>query len=169
MAARQPDIDGALRAYLAGQRTHNAAAPGSQSPVPAFGPTWRETATLATVRDRLGLRHAIRPEALGHLDRVLARAKQVVAGWGGRLVFVSLPAETRYAGLLGHADAEGYASRVRSIVQAHGIPLIDVGARIDRESDPRRLYRGHFNAEGYALAARTILDDIGRLGLLTAR
>lgn len=165
-AATQPAIDAAMRRHYEAQLARRAAMTRQTAQASPAGARWREIAGLTALRTRLGLRHAVRADALAHFDIVLARAKATAAGWGGRVAVVYLPAETRYAGLLGKADAAGYAARVRAVIARNGLALIDLGAHFDREKDPRGLYRGHFTVEGYAKVAAIILDELTRARLL---
>jgi hypothetical protein len=153
-----------MRAHYESQQARRAAA--ARAPTPAPATSWREIASLSALRTRLGLRHAVRPDALAHLDAALARARSVAAAWGGTVAVVYLPAETRYATVLGRADADGYAAKVRAVIARNGLKLIDVAAHFDREKEPRKLYRGHFTVEGYARTAAIILDELARAKLL---
>ena len=165
LSAEQPAIDATLREYYEARLANDTFRPAKR--VRRFsGLKWRNIATLSTLRVRLGLRHAISPDTLDDLDKVLARAKTEVATWGGKLVFVDLPAKSRYVSVLGQADAAAYAEQVRDVVLRNGLPIIDVASRLDREQNPRALYEGHFSVEGYALVAGFILDELARQNLL---
>lgn len=165
LAGMQPALDGAMRAHYEAQLKAKAARAG-ESAASAGGARWREIVALTSLRTRLGLRHSVRPEALAHFDKILARAKAIAAQWNGTIVVVQIPAETRYTGALALADANGYARRVRAVVEKHGIAFLDVATHLEREPNPRRLYQGHFTVEGYARTARIILDDLTARALL---
>lgn len=161
----QPAVDRAMREHLDAQLGRQAELTRRALPQPA-GANWRGIVTLNALRTRLGLRHAVRADALAQFDIVLARAKAVAASWGGRIALVYLPAETRYASAFGKADARGYAAKVRAVIARNGLPLIDVAAHFDALKEPRGLYRGHFTVEGYAKTGTLILDELVRAKLL---
>ena len=154
LVLRQQEIDDHLRGFLQ-QRPPSALAPTAARGIDVF-----ETVTLSTLRTRLGLRHAYGPTALDAFDKTLMRAVVTVKGWGGRLVFVYLPAETRFASSIARADARGYAAKVQEVAAKYGVPIIDVAASLESESNPRSLFRGHFTVEGYAKTAEIILKDL---------
>lgn len=90
---------------------------------------------------------------------VLLRAKSSAEAWGGTLYFVYLPARDRYAE--GH---DYHRQSVLAVVKDTGIPIIDVHARFQRESNPLSLFPfgrfGHYNEEGNRLVAEEVLRSI---------
>jgi hypothetical protein len=96
--------------------------------------------------------------------RVLAEARRTVEGWGGRLVFVYLPAWSEPPRQLGEAEylrmRAGVARRTREMVAEMGLPLVDVEQAFAAQADPVSLYACpgcHYGPRGYALAAETVL------------
>jgi PAS domain S-box-containing protein len=87
---------------------------------------------------------------------VLLRAKSSVEAWGGTLYFVYLPARDRYA-----EGQDYHRQSVLAVVKDTGIPVIDVHARFQRESDPLTLFPfgrfGHYNEDGNRLVAEEVL------------
>jgi hypothetical protein len=84
--------------------------------------------------------------------RVLFRAKESVDRWGGKLYFVYLPARDRYV------NGQNYhREKILSIVENVDLPVIDVHARFQHESDPSKLFPfgrfGHYNEKGARLTA----------------
>ena len=165
LSAEQPAIDRMLREYYEARLAKNATQTAPQVRR-SRGLSWRSIVTLSTLRTRLGLRHAVQKLPLAKLEQVLARAKAETAAWQGKLVFVYLPAKSRYVSVLGVADAAAYAEKVRDVVARNGIPIIDVASQLDRKKNPRALYEVHFSEEGYAVTAGIILDGLARLDLL---
>ena len=87
---------------------------------------------------------------------ILLQAKSTVEEWDGTLYFVYLPARDRYV------KAEDYHRQaVLNIVKDSGIPIIDIHARFQRESDPMRLFPfgrfGHYNEQGHRVVAEEVL------------
>jgi hypothetical protein len=112
---------------------------------------------LRALRRALGLTHKYPNGAIEYFDRVLTRAQAVVAAWGGRMVFVYLPDEQRFATALGWQDAEAYAVPVRRVVAKLQIPLIDISDTFVQQPNPRSLFRGHYTEEGYRLVGDAVV------------
>jgi hypothetical protein len=96
--------------------------------------------------------------------RVLGEARRTVEGWGGRLVFVYLPAWSEPPRQLGESEYARVRARVarrtREMVAGLGLPLVDVERAFEARPDRDSLYacRGcHYGPRGYALAADTVL------------
>lgn len=99
------------------------------------------------------------PPAFGE---ILARARDRVASWGGRLLFVYLPDYHRFTGVKSFSARR----RVLEIVDELCIPWLDLAPAITAHDDPLALYpfriHGHFAADGYRLVAEEIAGWIGR-------
>jgi hypothetical protein len=123
---------------------------------------------LSRLRETLGLVYGRAAQDVagshsqGRLDlfhRALLQAKHLVEGWGGKLYFVYLPARDRYA------HAQDYnRQKVMKVVEETGIPIIDIHAAFQRESDPMRLFPfgrfGHYNEAGNRVVADEVLRVI---------
>ena len=98
-------------------------------------------------------------------SRILSSARERVSAWGGRLVFVYVPAWTRCDLFDVRRQDDTWLDRgVRDAVARAGIAFIDLRSILRDESDPRRLYYfpgSHFSPEGAAKAAAAILAGIG--------
>ena len=98
------------------------------------------------------------PELFG---RVATRMRDDVAAWGGTLIFAYMPSQRRF-------DTMGTANRHRAdilqLVDALGIPMIDLYEALSEHEDPPSLFpfrvESHLTAEGYDLAARALRDGI---------
>jgi hypothetical protein len=160
---RQEAIDRALDQYL------------ERDLRPAFeraaraGPSAMDVMTLRGLRSRVGLVFA-EPYAGAPTDEeyalfaaVLGRAQRAVAGWGGTLRFVYLPAdEPRWhvARAAEAAVAGGVRARTLGIVRGLSIPVIDVGAAFAARPDADALFacpECHYTVAGYRMAADAIL------------
>lgn len=161
LADEGPQIEQAVLDFLARAQA-KAHKPPPLHKATLMPPLGRETVTLVNLRRALGLTHRYPPAALDRFSSVLTAAQRVAASWGGTIVFVYLPNETRYAGKFGEADAEAYAGPVRKLVAGMGIPVIDIAEAFGRQPQPRSLFRGHFTEEGYRLAADTIEHALAR-------
>ncbi|HVM96169.1 MAG TPA: hypothetical protein VMT89_07255 [Candidatus Acidoferrales bacterium] len=90
-------------------------------------------------------------------ERILAKSRDAVAGWGGQLYFVYLLA-VHYLDPR-HRFIES-REPVLAVVKRLGIPLIDVHKVFLDLPDPERFryhYESHANEAGYGLHAKTIL------------
>ena len=104
-----------------------------------------------------------REPPLGLLPEVLTRARDDVAGWGGRLVLAYMPAYARYAALVG----EGVEGRraLLALAEENGIPVIDLHEAFLAHDDPRSLWTSparHLTPEGYAVAATAIRAGLAK-------
>ena len=135
-------------------------------------------AQLRSLRSRLGRLRERRsgaepgtPVDVATLRAVLARARDDAAGWGGQLVFATLPA-------IWSLDRPSPLSRAaRDVAVELGIPVADAGPWIRGASDPEALfaYPGnsrfagppHYSVAGYARVAEGLaefLDDVAPTG-----
>ena len=132
--------------------------------------SWKDVLLLRNIRARLQL--SVRggmpestdiptPEELADLEKVLRRAHDVVAGWGGELRFVYLPYESELA------EATAVTEKTRALVKATagraGLKIIDLTPRFQEEPNARGLfnfYNGHYATSGYAVVAKTLADDL---------
>jgi len=91
------------------------------------------------------------------LERVLERARDDVAAWGGTLLLVYMPAFERYDAHVGEV-IEGRSELIEFAPGAR-IPLLDLHEVFLATGDPRGLWaspRGHLSPEGYRIAADAI-------------
>jgi hypothetical protein len=124
---------------------------------------------LRGLRSRVGLVFA-EPYASAPTDEeyalfaaILERARRTVAGWGGTLRFVYLPADEPRSHLARAAEAAveaGARARTLALVGGLSIPVIDVGAAFAARPDADALFacrECHYTVAGYRVAADAIL------------
>lgn len=91
------------------------------------------------------------------LTRVLSRAKSDVEAWGGRLVFVYLPAWRR---IVPRQGATPHKEEILAAVEALGIPVVDPTPAFLAHPEPERLFPfgldGHYSVEGFELLSREV-------------
>jgi hypothetical protein len=95
------------------------------------------------------------------LGKVLARAKQVTASWGGALTFVYLP-DFWYAS---YPTSAGYRERMLALLKDLDVPVIDFYATYRTLPHPEALqfhWNSHFNETGYTMIAEAILDALAK-------
>jgi hypothetical protein len=156
LVAVQPRIDSLLREVVRHERAH-----AEQHLDVRWFDAVHSFLHLARVRDaaRSAYRRVTRPTA--PFDSVtfaqtVETMRREVDAWGGRLLFVHLPAWERFALDAGnpHHDA------VLRIVADHGVAVLDVVPAFRSVPEPTSLFpfavSGHYTAEGYALVAREI-------------
>ena len=162
---RQEDIDGAFDAYLEDLRLAAELRPSLARSAP-------DVLALRELRSRVGLVFAT-PYAAAPTEQeyalfatVLQRARQTVAGWGGTLRFVYLPAGAPrwHVGRTAEAAvAEGVRARTLALAHRLSIPVIDVEAAFAAHPDVGALFacpECHYTVAGYRLAADTILPAL---------
>jgi hypothetical protein len=143
-ASRRPWVDHSLRIFKLRnlrQSVERLYRPGSDDP-----PAWP---ILASTADRV-------------LGDALAQARTVVASWGGTLYFVYLPSWSRYRNGPGAVEPEH--AKVLALANALAIPVIDVQAAFQADTDPLSLFPfrrfGHYNERGHRIVAETILRTL---------
>jgi hypothetical protein len=157
--ARRNAIDRAIEAYLA-QPPVPTKVPGSAR---RPGLSWASVARLEYLRTALGMSYGYRTRDLRDFARVLARAKEEVNAWGGRLVFAYVPGEARYASATARWDADGYKQGVVSVVRGFALEIVDFDAEFRRvRPDPRQLFAGHFTPEGHRIAGDVLAERLRR-------
>jgi hypothetical protein len=169
----QPQIDALLgQLFEVGQRDEDGPVAQVALSSPTLWETARDFAKLRALRARaagaLGAVEARRePPNYALFSRVIARAHEIVRGWGGEMVVVYLPGVWNFAPeslAPSWADPEARA-QVRAIAEKEGLPFIDAQESFVQHPDPLALYsfRGnsivgspHMNADGYATVAKRI-------------
>jgi hypothetical protein len=168
LAKRPPQLDSLLREEMRALEARSGVAPPPSA--------WVIDALLMSgLRERIHIlngelhprpRHAD-PEALALFARVAARARDLVASWGGALVLAYLPRERFFNRSISqdHRPAE-----VLEVGRALGLATLDLGAVIDAQPNPRAMFAGglgsrpqHLNERGYAVVAEALRE------LLTSR
>ena len=90
----------------------------------------------------------------------------MIDSWGGRLVFVYLPAGERY--LPGAEPLRGLRARdaVLGAVASIGIAVVDIVPLFDNDPDPLRFFVArlplHYTVEGHAVVLGGVLDFLER-------
>jgi hypothetical protein len=174
---RQAEIDRALTRYVEQEMVKELAKGGKEVKDDAESvDIWYWSATLldflklGQLRQTLGLVYGRRAEdsedwysqAQFDLFRtVLLHAKRSVEEWGGTLYFVYLTARDRYA------NAQDYHRQaVLDVVEKIGLPIVDVHAAFQGESDPMKFFPfrrfGHYNEEGNRVVAEEVLKVISK-------
>jgi len=172
LAERQTLVDELLRGYVergikrqkAGvkpQRGKSAAE--SELFTPSFIAFWKLTET----RRRLGLVLRSGNWDFQMQEAVLARAKEVAAGWGGRIVFVNLPYFESYRAIFsGLHRSENSVERLIEMASRLDIETIDGRSAFDNHEDPYSLFNPyfhrHYNAKGHRLAGETIWQGLSK-------
>ena len=163
---KQDVIDRALDVYL--ERYLRPARPMG----PRLGRYAGDGLALREVRSRIGLVFADPSDSVPTEEEyalfaaVLQRVQQTVAGWGGQVRFVYLPADQpRWHPARAAEVALIARARARTLAVARrlSIPVIDVEAAFEREPEPDALYACpgcHYSPRGYALAARVVLEAL---------
>ena len=103
------------------------------------------------------------PVDLALFRRILQEAQTATQGWGGRFIFVYLPAEARYHDAGYRQGYDRLREQVLGVLRDLRIPLIDLHAAILAQPDIAKLYaeRGkHFSPAGNRLVAETILEGL---------
>ena len=167
LGERQTEIDQALATYIEGE----AARSESDSPRKASETLDRarrlleRLVKLSPLRQRLGLVYGDSPESgladasvMDLFDRAVRETKATVDRWGGRLYFVYLPErDSCFDSSRTLADR----TQVLSIVEAAGIPVIDLYPVFRSQRDPLALFPfrrlGHYNEKGHRLVGEEVL------------
>lgn len=159
---RQEAIDAALDAYV---ERHLRSSPDQ----PGLGRYAPDLLALRGLRSRVGLvfsepyAGAPTEDEYGLFVTILQDARKTVAGWGGTLRFVYLPAGNRKWHVARSAEAAvaaGVRARTLALVRGLSIPVIDVEAAFARQPDVQALFactECHYTAAGYRVAADAIL------------
>jgi hypothetical protein len=184
---RQAEIDAALLSYLDDARHRSRVATTLQDTTNLMtDPKWvrqslLDVPKLGMLRLRLGLvggeaphgasepapspdRARLMADVFDLLTTVLVEAKREVESWGGRLVFVYLPARTRYDPhqLLPSPDRAEVLARARGV----DLPIVDIHEAFRRTQDPMALFplraADHYNQAGHALVANVVLESLSQ-------
>lgn len=175
LVGRQNDIDRAIVADMVRQEAlerKNRAAREQNSAKSAA--KILEFTKLSAVRKTLGLVDGTNSQELekladlggANIDRfrdILSQAKTRVNTWGGKLHFVYLPDWPRYK----NSDPGPFGRQrpqVFKLVEALGIPIIDVHPIFQAQSDPLSIFPfrepGHYNEKGHEIVARQVLEAL---------
>ena len=94
--------------------------------------------------------------------KILKKARDRTAEWGGQLHFVYLPEFQRYTTFVIDHDLYAKRRKVINLVKGLNIPVIDIHEEVFvGHSDSLSLFPlriiGHYNAKGYGEVARAIV------------
>ncbi|HBK90708.1 MAG TPA: hypothetical protein DDZ68_03445 [Parvularcula sp.] len=122
---------------------------------------WRNFLALSQTFAALGLHYPSAPKPQPEFAVIVARAREIAAGWGGEVLFVFLPRAERFRGGLNN-DFVFDQSRTPFFraVKAAGLPAIDLTREFETDADPLSFYAedGHFSPKGAAYVADLIID-----------
>jgi hypothetical protein len=184
---RQAEIDAALLSYMEEARHRSKVATTLQDTGNLItDPKWvrqslLDVSKLSMLRSRLGLvgdgassdtsvpvlspdRARLMADVFDLLTTVLTEAKREVENWGGRLVFVYLPARTRYDPHQFHPNP--YRAEVLARARRVDLPIVDIDEAFRRTEDPMGLFplraADHYNEAGHALVANVVLEYLSQ-------
>tara|TARA_B100000767_G_C19754547_1_gene532317 strand:+ start:888 stop:2321 length:1434 start_codon:yes stop_codon:yes gene_type:complete len=100
-------------------------------------------------------------------SQILAKAKERVGAWNGKLYFVYLPEYTRYSNKFIFHNQFRSKSSVIDIVKELNIPVIDIHQAVFAfHPDPLALFPfrqpGHYNADGYRGVAKAVVTSVNK-------
>lgn len=164
LMAKQPAIDAAVKTFMA--ESFAARLERVESGKGAL----EDIVMLRDVRQRLGLRVAgevdeprTAPEwraALPGLEQVMGQARDTVAGWGGRLVFVYLPSINHVMPAGARSPEVELHPEIVERVSRLGLPVLDLVPAFAAEKDAADRFwhypGSHYNEAGYAFAAEQV-------------
>ncbi len=161
LRSRQDELDDVLRSYFEERFENKPPSPN----VSALRAQAALVLKLTNLRSRLSmLRTEVPANAVDSLGEVLAVAKERLAEQGSKLMFVYLPAYSRYAA---EATEHYQRDRVLALVRALEIPVLDFHETVSRSGAPMSFFplglNGHYNSHGY----RRLAEDLERF--LTSR
>jgi hypothetical protein len=105
---------------------------------------------------------------INSFDRVIRKAKTLVEGQNGRMLFVYLPSRHRFhaGGQIVH-HYEGVRKQVIKRVREADIDMVDLLPAMLEQGDPRDLYYhpgSHLTVEGYRLVSDIIIQHVKQTG-----
>ncbi len=115
----------------------------------------RNFAALALTTNMLGISYGRAPSHLVEYRAILARMRETVASWGGRLHLCYLPTRHRLGLITSHYAYDETRGRVLEVAADLDISVLDVTGNFAAHAEPRQLYAsdGHLSREGAALVA----------------
>jgi hypothetical protein len=115
----------------------------------------RNFAALNLTTSMLGISYGRAPSHLAEYRTILARMREIVEGWGGRLHLCYLPTRHRLGLITSHYAYNETRGRVLEVAADLGISVFDVTGDFAAHPEPRQLYAsdGHLSIEGAALVA----------------
>jgi hypothetical protein len=178
---RQAEIDRALAAYLENSAKTSWSIRLKEiseriSKIDTLPQIFQDAVKLGGLRERLGIVYGTaatspldetagpRSNDVPQIDLlfdVLLQAKKSVSKWGGKLYFVYLPGQSRYAP---PGVRDGDRRAVLSAANKAGLPVIDMHPIFIAQKDPLSLFplrlADHYNEEGHRLVAQEVLRAI---------
>jgi hypothetical protein len=118
---------------------------------------------LTQLRKRLGMLQNCESDVDLLFRDIMTEAKNTVGSWSGQIVFVYLPAWSRYPEKVNRCRKrflDSGKNGVISVIEDLQIPIIDMQRVFDSHPDPLSLFsfrlNSHYNSRGYALVAEHI-------------
>ena len=97
-------------------------------------------------------------EDFKRFEKIIKIAISEVENWGGKFIFVYLPAWSSFGN--SHPNSEAIRNSVLDIVRRQNVEVVNIYDLFSKQSRPVNLYnavQGHFNAEGYSMTAKEII------------
>jgi hypothetical protein len=116
----------------------------------------RNFAALNLTTSMLGISYGRAPSRLTEYRLILARTREIVEDWGGRLHLCYLPSRNRLGVITSHYAFDEIRHRVLEVAADLNIPVFDVTDDFATHPQPRHLYAsdGHLSIKGAALVAQ---------------
>lgn len=111
----------------------------------------------------LGLNYPKATPEIPEFRRILKRASELAASWGGSFTLVYLPRVDRFMGAFSASSAfDPLRVQVVQSAASEAVPVIDLSSEFDELPNPQDLYApdGHFNSAGAAFAAEVVAEHI---------
>jgi hypothetical protein len=104
---------------------------------------------------QLGLGYPKAASPIPEYERILARAREISAGWGGRVAILYIPQSGRFIGALPNQFVyDQLRDKVRAAAAKNGIPVIDLSRSFSGQGNPLELFgENHLSPEGAAHSA----------------
>lgn len=126
----------------------------------------RNFLALNLTTSMLGVSYERAPSHLDDYRAILAREKEIVEGWGGRLHLCYLPTRNRFGVISSNYAYDEIRDRVLEVAAELDLPVFDVTDEFAANAEPTRLYAsdGHLSIDGAALVADLLADYLTNLG-----
>jgi hypothetical protein len=125
----------------------------------------RNFAALNLTTSMLGISYGRAPSHLAEYRSILARMREIVEGWGGRLHLCYLPGRSRFGVITSHYAFDETRHRVLEVAADLDMPVFDVTVDFATHPQPRQLYAsdGHLSIKGAALFAELMVAYLNEI------
>lgn len=122
-----------------------------------------ESFKLNKVRMLLGIRYGFDREHFNQYKKILNEIDTDINEWGGKLVFVYIPAQYQFINIFNFLDSYFYDTNIFNFLDEKNIEYINLLEEFNKYDNPSSFYNGHFTPQGNEIVAKKLIEVVNKI------